>query len=392
MRTHPVDATSVLSLLPTHPRVLALGEPTHGEDLLLDVRNHLFRHLIDEAGYRTVAVESDCLLALTVDDYVTGGPGTLDDAMTNGFSHNFGTSAANRDLVRWMRESNQHRDPADRLRFAGIDGPLEISGPESPRTALTTLHTYLTAHLNPDLLPCTADTLDALLGADEPWTNPATMYDPATSIGRTPQARELRLIADDLAALVDADTPHLIAATSRDAWDRARLHARTATGLLRYHAWMADPSPSRLDHLVRIRDTMMAENLLALAERGPTLVYAHNSHLQRDASSMRMGDHHLRWCSAGALTAARLGTGYAFLATALGTIRHHGVGTPPADTVEGHLYTLDRQDPFLVDPHTLAATFTGTPRVSEWFGYAGLDPAHLPNTDGIVYIRDCPQP
>ncbi|WP_238010949.1 erythromycin esterase family protein [Dactylosporangium sp. AC04546] len=391
----PIDATTVLSLLPSpHPRVLGLGEPTHGEDILLEVRNDLFRQLIDQAGYRTVAIESDCLLALTVDDYVTGGPGTLDDAMTRGFSHSFGASPANRALVQWMRDTNQTRPPADRVRFAGIDGPLEISGPESPRTAVTTVHTYLTAHLDPQLLPCTTETLASLLGPDERWTNPATMFDPAESIGRTPNARELRLIADDLANLVDAETPHLIAATGRDAWDRARLHARTATGLLRYHYWMADPSPARLNHLVRVRDTMMADNVLALAERGPTLLFAHNSHLQRERSSMRMGDLPLQWWSAGALSAARLGTGYAFLATALGTIRHQGVGTPPPDTVEGHLYATG-EDRFLVDPRTLAATFTAgppAPRGSEWFGYAGLDPAHLTGTDGIVYVRDCPAP
>ena len=33
------DAATVMSLLPAKPRLLALGEPTHGEDDLLNVRN-----------------------------------------------------------------------------------------------------------------------------------------------------------------------------------------------------------------------------------------------------------------------------------------------------------------------------------------------------------------
>ena len=77
------------------------------------------------------------------------------------------------------------------------------------------------------------------------------MMDPSRSVGQTPDARELRLFADDLVALLDAQTPHLIAASSREDWDRARLYGRTATGLLRYHRWMADPSPSRLTRLLR---------------------------------------------------------------------------------------------------------------------------------------------
>ena len=106
--------------------------------------------------------------------------------------------------------------------------------------------------------------------------------------------------------------------------------------------------------LLGLRDSMMAANLLALAERGPALVHAHNGHLQRDKSTMRMGDLPLEWWSAGAIVSAHLGEGYAVLATALGTIRHHGVDTPPPDTIEGLLYALPRQR-CLVDPRRLAA-------------------------------------
>jgi hypothetical protein len=132
---------------------------------------------------------------------------------------------------------------------------------------------------------------------------------------------------------------------------------------------------------------MMAANLLAIAERGPTLVNAHNGHLQRDKSSMQMGGRPLEWWCAGAIVSAHLGDEYAFLATAIGTIRHHGVETPPPDTIEGLLYALP-EDRYVVD----AAVFTDVkPRVSPWFGYAPLDPAHVAGTDGIVFVKDSPR-
>ena len=345
---HVVDVATVMRLLPARPRLLALGEPTHGEDVLLDLRNDLFRQLVEQERYQTIAIESDCMMGLVVDDYVTSGTGTLDEVMERGFSHGFGASAANRELVRWMREYNDGRPVSERLRFAGFDGPLEITGAASPRQALTALHGYLAAHVDADLLPCAAETLDRLLGADDRWTNPAAMMDPSRSVGQSAEARELRLLADDLVALLAAQTPHLVTVTSREDWHRARLHGRTATGLLRYHFWMADTSPSRLTRLVGLRDQMMADNLRAIAERGPALVYAHNGHLQRDESTMRMGDLPLEWWSAGAIVSAHLGEGYAFLATALGTIRHQGVDTPPPDTVEGLLYALP-EDRCVVD-------------------------------------------
>ncbi|MFD8578942.1 erythromycin esterase family protein [Streptomyces virginiae] len=390
---HAVDAAAVMGLLATRPRVLALGEPTHGEDALLDVRNELFRQLVEEEGYRTIAIESDCLAALLVDAYVTSGVGRLDEVTERGFSHGLGDSAANRELVGWMRAFNEGRPAPEQLRFAGIDGPLEWTGAASPRQALTALLDHLAPHVDADLLPCTAHTLDRLLGADDRWTEPAAMTDPARSTGRTAEAVELRLLADDLVALFDAHTPHLITATSREEWERVRLYGRTAVGLLRYHYWMADTSPGRMARLTGLRDLMMADNLLALAERGPTLVHAHNSHLQRERSSMRMGGRPLHWWSAGSIASARLGEGYAFFATALGTIRHRGVDTPRPGTLEGLLYALP-DDVCVVDSPGLGAALAGTlaaPRASAWFGYFPFDPDHLAATDGLVFIKDIPQ-
>ncbi|HET6634226.1 MAG TPA: erythromycin esterase family protein, partial [Streptomyces sp.] len=262
--THAVHSAAVLRLLSRRPRLLALGEPTHGEDTLLDVRNELFQQLVEQEGYRTIALESDCMNGLVVDDYVTSGIGDLDDVMERGFSHGFGDSAANKELVQWMRDHNDGRPADERVRFAGFDGPLEISGAESPRQALVGLHSYLAGGVAPDLLPCTREAVETLLGTDDRWTEPAAMMDPARSVGQSSDARRLRLLADDLVALLYAQTPHLIASTSREAWHRARLYGRTAVGLLRYHHWMADASPARMSRLLGLRDSMMADNLLAL--------------------------------------------------------------------------------------------------------------------------------
>jgi erythromycin esterase-like protein len=391
--THAVAAGAVMRLLPSRPRLLALGEPTHGEDTLLDLRNDLFRQLVEQEEYRTIAIESDCMRGLAVNDYVTSGTGTLDGVMERGFSHGFGASAANRELVRWMRAYNEGRPASERLHFAGFDGPLEITDAASPRQALTALHAYLSAHVDADLLPCTADSLDRLLGTDGRWGNPAAMTDPTQSVGQSPEAVQLRECAADLSSLLDEQLPRLVTETSREDWDRARLYARTATGLLRYHFWMADTSAGRMTRLVGIRDQMMADNLLALGERRPTLVFAHNLHLQRHKSMMRMGELPLEWWGAGALVSARLDGEYAFLATALGTIRHQGVDTPPADTVEGRLYALP-EDRYVIDAPRLATALAETqpsPRVSPWFGYFPLDPAHLAGSDAIVYVKDVPQ-
>ncbi|MFI7325132.1 erythromycin esterase family protein [Streptomyces rubiginosohelvolus] len=387
---HAVESASVMRLFPSPPRMLALGEPTHGVDAPLRLRNALFRQLVEQEGYRTIAVESDCVAGQLVDDHVTSGAGALDDVLERGFSHGFGASAASRELVCWMRAFNDGRPASDQVRFAGFDGPLEMAWAASPRETLTALHRTLTDHVDPGLLPCTAGTLDRLLGPDDRWTDPAAMLDPSASFGRSAEAGELRLLADDLGALLHSWAPHLIAVASRDAFDRARLWARAASGLLRYHHWMADASPSRLARLTGLRDQLMADNLLALAERGPVLVHAHNSHLQRGISSMRMGGQRLEWWSAGAIVHTCLGEEYGFLATGFGTMRHQGVDVPPPYTLEGALYALPAET-CLVDASASYAALTATGpvrRTSPYFGYAPLDPAHLDRIDGIVFMKD----
>ncbi|MFZ4302298.1 erythromycin esterase family protein [Streptomyces cinereoruber] len=388
-----IDAASVLGILRTRPRLLALGEPTHGEDVLLEVRNDLFRQLAEEEGHRLIAIESDCLAALIVDDYVTSGTGDLDDVMERGFSHGFGGSAANRELVRWMRSHNDGRPAAEQVRFAGFDGPLEMSGAESPRQALTALHAHIAARSGAAMLPCTAETLDRLLGDDGRWTEPAAMRDPARSVGRSADARQLRLITDDLTALLDADAPDLAEQSGRDAWERARLYARTATGLLRYHAATADTSPARLGRLLTLRDAIMGANLLALAERGPVFAHGHNGHLQRERGGMTAGGLRTEWWSAGAIAGSRLGEEYAFVPTAVGTIRHRGVQDPPPDTVEGLLYALP-EDRYVVDIRRLTAALGDVPpapRDSPWYGYSPLDPARLAGKDALVFVKDAPE-
>jgi erythromycin esterase-like protein len=371
----PLDGVGVsafLRSLPARPLLLGLGEARHFVGELGELRNEMFRHLVEHEGYRSFAIESDCLMGLVVDDYITRGTGTLDDVMERGFSHGFGSSPANRELVRWMRAYNEKHD--EKLRFFGFDGPLEYWA-ASPRQALTALHALLEGPL-----PCTRETLDTLLGPDDRWSNEATAMDPSQSIGQSADAQRLRLIADDLAALLDTQAPRL----SAEDRERAALYGRTATGLLRYHYWMADASPARWTRLSALRDAMMAANLRAVAEHGPALVFASNLHLQRNKSVMPFGDQLLEWWSAGAITATHLGDRYAFLASAFGTA---GDDTPPPDTIEGILSTLP-WDHSVIDARRLARAVTNpTPRIPHDFAYFPLDPTRLDLIDGVVFLK-----
>ena len=394
-----------LGSLGARPRLLGLGEPMHGEEEFPRLRNQFFQHLVKREGYRSIAIESDCLAALTVDAYVAGGEGSLDAVMEGGFSHGFGGSGANRELVAWMREHNRDRPPADRLRYYGFDAPTEITGAASPREALAALHGYLAAHLEADLLPCSLETIEGVVGGDGSWTDPAAAMDPSRSIGASPEARELRLLADDLLAALTSESPRPVAAASEEDRWRACLHGRTAAGLLRYHAAMADGSGSRAAQISRLmvqRDTMMCANLQAIAareaRRGPTLLFARNGHLQKGRSGWQLpagwGGGTVSWWSAGAIAAAQMGNRYAFLASALGSAAEQGLGVPEPDTLEGALYAVV-EDRCIFNSKRLGEALRDmgtelTPRTDAATnrGYAALDPDRLDGTDGVVFVKD----
>ena len=390
-----------LASRPEPPRLLGFGEPMHGAEAFPLLRNQVLRHLVSEHDYRSVAIESDCLAGLAVDDYVTGERDDLDEVLATGFSHGFGDLPSNRELLIWLREHNEDRAPHDQVRFYGFDAPMEMSGASSPRLPLSALYEHLTAHLSPSRIPHDMHTIDVLLGEDAAWTHPDAMLDPARCTGNSPEARELRVITDDLVGVLESETPGLQQVASPGEHDRARLFARTAQGLLRYHPVMADSAPSeseRMSRMLAIRDAMMAANLRAIAatESGPTLVFAHNQHLRRDPSTLRLGDMDLRWWSGGAGAAARIGTGYAVIASYLGTVDESGITAPAPETAEGVL-AKSTPDRALFPAAPLSEAFAhhslearaGIPPETGYFPLAAAD---LDGIDAIAFITDASEP
>nr|WP_052478606.1 erythromycin esterase family protein [Kibdelosporangium sp. MJ126-NF4] len=358
-----------LETRPVRPRVLGLGEPTHGLESLTRLRQRVFQHLVEKHGYRALAMESCCLKGLIVDDYVVHGTGTLDEVVREGISHEWGKYESSRELIAWMREYNTtHEEP---VRFYGFDGPLEITEAASPRQAITRLNAYLGSPY----------TVDELLGPDERWTNPDAAMNPTVSVGSSDDVKELRLIVDDLTGRLIADKPRLMAQSRADYW-LAQLYARTANGLLRYHTQMAWNSPQRIAQLLAIRDSMMAQNLLAIAERGKVFVHAHNTHLQRNAGCWQFAGALQEWWPAGAIVSAELGDQYTFLATAIGTAPEYDIGEPAPDTLEGLLPGDCVLESSRVDTTGLRKR---TDNDYRWFP---LDPAHVKDTDGIVFIKN----
>lgn len=358
------------------PHLLAIGEPYHGEPAFPHLRNRILETLVGY-GFRSIAIESDRAAGLAVNDYVQGRRDDVD--VTTGISHGWGTHPATHELIDWLRAHNEKLPPHERVTFHGFDAPTEITGAPSPLPILCELREYLSAPVD----------LDWLVGEDSRWTAPEIMFDAARSPGRSQEANALRGVAEDFRTQLYVDAPHLIRGSSVESWDRARVLATTAIGLLTYHATMAEPNTQsqRIGRLLAVRDALMAQNLIDIhaheRDRGPILVCAHNAHLQRHpsrwASHWDGQDLAAQWNGAGSIVSELLGERYVYVAGSLGASGPVGLGPPEPGTYEERL-----------GPETgIFPPPTGDDlreRVADLLGLFSLDPGTIETCDAILHI------
>ncbi|MEU0031540.1 erythromycin esterase family protein [Streptomyces sp. NPDC006335] len=110
--------------------VVGVGEATHGSHDFFALKDRLFRHLVEEKGFRTFALEAPWSTGLRLDDYVVHGRGNPRRIMREEFQRDYlwWNNSDYLRLVEWMRAYNV-RHPGDPVRFVGDD--TAWTGPET---------------------------------------------------------------------------------------------------------------------------------------------------------------------------------------------------------------------------------------------------------------------
>lgn len=318
-------------------KLLGFGEGLHGGEEILLLRNRLFRRLVEQHGYSAIAVESSFPKGRVVNDYVTGqGIASYEAIQDIGFSHGFGQLEANRELVEWMRQYNASH--SDKVRFYGFDSPTEMMSTDSPSQLLHFVLDYLTS-IDPTSGQRRRELIEAFLGPDADWKNPAVTMDPTQGVGLSAAATALRIETEDLITELTIRRPELVASSGRDRYLEAMQHASAARQFLSYHAGLARQSDHRVAELLGIRDAMMADILTYTLERerGKVLVFAHNRHLQRSRITWQLGPYLNIWWPAGAHLTEMFGSRYAVIGSGMGVSDDNGVGQPESGTLEARL-------------------------------------------------------
>ena len=342
--TFNASIDKVIASLDSSVELLGFGEALHGGEDILMLRNRLFQHLVETHGYSAIAIESSFPRSCIVNDYIAGrGPASYEDVQDTGFSHGFGRLDANRELVEWMHRYNADPSHNVKVNFYGFDSPTEMTFTDSPRQVLHFVLDYLAS------IDCLSsqehrEHIDALLGQNSDWENPAALMDPTKSIGLSPAATALRIKVEDLIMELRLRRPGLVAKSNKSRYLEALHYASVSRQLLTYHAALARISTKPGERLVEalgIRDLIMADNLAYIVSRergrGKVLAFAHNSHLQRGKAQWQLGPDLLIWWPAGVQLNERLGPRYAVIGTVVGFSEANGIGQPEAGILEERL-------------------------------------------------------
>jgi len=107
-------------------KVVALGSAVRQSHELLTLTHRVMRFLIEQHGFRAVALEGDETASIDLDTYVRAGEG--DPRAILARARPFLRFAEILDAVRWLRAHNE-RNPGDQVRIVlGADPPREAMG------------------------------------------------------------------------------------------------------------------------------------------------------------------------------------------------------------------------------------------------------------------------
>jgi erythromycin esterase len=106
--------------VPDSVRIVGLGEASHGTSEFQQLKGDIFKALVANNGARAFAIEGDFGGSAKVNEYIHGGNGTAEEAVSQ-IGFNIYKTQEIADIAEWMRAYNETAPDGGDLRFYGYD-------------------------------------------------------------------------------------------------------------------------------------------------------------------------------------------------------------------------------------------------------------------------------
>lgn len=101
-------------------RIVALGEPTHGNREVFQLKHRMIEFLVTEMGFNVFALESPMAETFDLNDYVLTGIGDPAKALA-GIRYRTWDTEEVLEAIEWIREYNADPANATKVTFYGFD-------------------------------------------------------------------------------------------------------------------------------------------------------------------------------------------------------------------------------------------------------------------------------
>ena len=253
-------------------RMVALGEPSHGNREVFQLKHRMLEYLVHEKGFNIFAIEAAFAETQDWNDYVLHGRGSAEEALASITYWAWDTEEVAA-MLDWMRQFNANPAHETKLKVYGFDI-------QNPERAVRLILSYLNK-----TDPAFAQRMQTALGSltvpfsdpDEWGWRPLTAHEVDSSALQ--DAREI------LSRLEDRKADY-ISKSDLAEWDIVRQYARQIV-------WWIEANINDGENYEAMSDQAMSENLKWIMGRegseAKAVLWAHNSHLA-DATIKRWGD------------------------------------------------------------------------------------------------------
>ena len=242
-------------------RIVSLGEPTHGNREVFQLKHRMIEYLVEKKGFNIFALECPFGEALDINRYVVDGIGDPERALAGIYMWAWDTKEVV-DLIVWMREYNSNPDHKKKIKFYGFD-------PQHIERAARVMLDYL-AKVDPTLENKVRPKLGIL---EIPFSNPELIgirqWNPEEVDSLSPQ--NIHLVMNSF----DDKKDHYVQNSSISEWKLAKQHARQVEIYIEQYSEGANWN--------NIRDLGQAQNLKWILDHegndAKMIVWAHNTHV-----------------------------------------------------------------------------------------------------------------
>ena len=239
-------------------RIVSLGEPTHGNREVFQLKHRMIEYFVEEMGFNIFALECPFGEAFDINRYVLDGIGDPEKAIAGIYFWTWDTEEV-LELIKWMRSYNANPDNLKKVKFYGFD-------PQDPERAARVMLAYL-KKVDPNLEEIVRPELGIL---EVPFSDPK-------GVGRRQLIPEeydslsLNYIQKVMKAF-DSKKEAYVASSSLNEWQLAKQHAR------QIEIYISIAANAGIE-----RDYGQAENIRWTldyeGEDSKMIVWAHNFHV-----------------------------------------------------------------------------------------------------------------